>query len=45
MRTGILLWLLIFAVSAAAFFIVAAIVAVNGLGDLRDLLRRTDEGK
>ena len=39
MRTGILLWLSIFAISAATFFIVAAVVSVNGFSDLRDLLR------
>jgi hypothetical protein len=39
MNTGASLWLIIFALSAAVFFVVAAIVAFNGLSDLRDLLR------
>ena len=39
MRTGTLVWLIIFAVSAATFFIVAAVVTAKGIGDLRDLLR------
>ena len=39
MNIGIIIWLLIFAVSSAVFFIVAAVVAVKGLGDLRTLLR------
>ena len=39
MRTGTLLWLIIFAVSAATFFIVAVVVTAKGIGDLRDLLR------
>jgi hypothetical protein len=38
MSTGALLWLIIFAVSAATFFVVAIIVSINGLGDLRELL-------
>ena len=43
MRTGTLIWLIIFAISAATFFIVAAVVAVKGIGDLRDLLRPPDD--
>ncbi len=39
MNTGALLWLIIFAVSATVFFIVAAIVGVRGVSDLKDLLR------
>ena len=41
MNTGIIIWLLVFALSAAVFFIVAAVVAVKGLGDLRTLLRHS----
>ncbi len=44
MKTGALLWGIIFAVSAAVFFIVAGIVAIKGVSDLRDLLRSPDEG-
>lgn len=39
MRTGTFLWLIIFAISAATFFVVAVVVIINGIGDLRDLLR------
>lgn len=45
MTTGTLLWMIIFAISAAAFFIVAAIVTINGFSDLRDLLRPPDDRK
>lgn len=52
MNTGTLIWLIIFAISATVFFIVAAIVSVKGVGDLRDLLsasepadRETDGGE
>ncbi len=41
MNFGVVVWLLIFALSAAIFFIVAAVVAVKGLGDLRTLLRHS----
>ena len=44
MKTGALLWSIIFAISAAVFFIVAGIVAIKGVSDLRDLLRSPDEG-
>jgi hypothetical protein len=43
MTAGTLVWLIIFAVSAAMFFIVAGIVAIKGVGDLRDLLSVPDE--
>jgi hypothetical protein len=43
MNTGTLVWLIIFAISAVAFFIVAGIVTIKGLGDLRDLLCAPDE--
>ena len=42
MDNRILIWLLIFAVSAAGFFSIAAIVAVKGFGDLKTLLRHSD---
>jgi hypothetical protein len=38
MNVGALLWLLIFGVSAAVFFVIAAIVAVKGFRDLIELL-------
>lgn len=45
MTTGALLWIIISGFSAAVFFIVAGIVGIKGLSDLRDLLRSTREGK
>ena len=45
MRTGILVWMIIFGISAVAFFIVAAIVSVKGFSDLKDLLRPPGERK
>jgi hypothetical protein len=39
MNTGALLWIIIFAVAAAVFFIVAAVVSIRGVSDLKDLLR------
>jgi hypothetical protein len=41
MNTGTLVWMVIFAASALCFFVVAAVVSVKGLGDLRELLRLT----
>jgi hypothetical protein len=39
MNNGTLFWILVFAVSALIFFAVAAVVAIKGVSDLRDLLR------
>ena len=39
MTTGALLWMIAFAISGAIFFIVAAVVSVRGVSDLKDLLR------
>jgi hypothetical protein len=41
MNTGALVWMIIFAASALCFFAVAAVVAVRGFSDLRELLRFT----
>jgi hypothetical protein len=41
MNTATLLWMIIFALSALCFFVVAAVVSVRGFADLRDLLRFT----
>lgn len=47
MNGGALFWIITFALSTACFFVVAAIVAVKGSSDLKDLLRdskaRTNE--
>ena len=46
MNTGTLIWMIIFATAALAFFVVAAVVSVRGFSDLKDLLRSTKrEGK
>jgi hypothetical protein len=37
---GAIAWMAIFAFSAACFFIVAGIVSVLGIRDVKDLLRR-----
>ncbi|MDQ3750579.1 MAG: hypothetical protein M3367_16415 [Acidobacteriota bacterium] len=42
MNSGVIIWLIIFALSAACFFVVAAIVTVKGLADLRALLRHSE---
>ena len=41
MNKGALLWMIIFAVSALCFFVVAALVSVRGFTDLKELLRST----
>ena len=43
MNTGSLVWLIIFAISAAAFFVVAGVVTIKGVGDLRELLHIPDD--
>ncbi len=45
MNTGAIVWLIIFCVSAIVFFVIAGVVAVKGIGDLRILLRHSrDDG-
>jgi hypothetical protein len=39
MNTGTFFWMIVFAISAATFFLVAAIVTFKGFRDLLDLLR------
>lgn len=46
MNNGVIIWLIIFALSAVSFFVIAAIVTVKGFADLRALLRHIPrEGK
>ena len=48
MNTGTLVWMIVFAASALCFFVVAAVVSVRGLGDLKELLsltKRVDRGE
>ena len=44
MPSGVLLWLVLFAVAALVFFGVAAWVSVTGVADVRDLLHRNRAG-
>lgn len=44
MNSGALIWMIIFAVAATGFFVVAAVVAVRGFFDLRLLLRHSNRG-
>ena len=41
MDSRAVVWLLVFAVSAALFFLIAAVVSVKGFSDLRGLLRHS----
>jgi hypothetical protein len=43
MDNGVILWLIIFALSAAGFFLIALIVSIRGLSDLRDLLQNSEQ--
>jgi hypothetical protein len=43
MNSGALVWLVLFAVAAICFFSIAAIVAVKGTSDLKDLLSGSGE--
>lgn len=45
MTSGALFWIVVFGIFTACFFVVAAIVAVKGSYDLRDLLRDTKASK
>jgi len=40
MTTGAIVWMVVFGVSAACFFCIAAVVSVLGVRDVKDLLRR-----
>ncbi|MGD9631474.1 MAG: hypothetical protein AB7V18_19725 [Pyrinomonadaceae bacterium] len=44
MDSAAVIWLGIFAISAVAFFAIAAVVAVRGLDDLKKLLRNSKHG-
>jgi hypothetical protein len=41
MNKGALIWIIIFALSAICFFIIAGIVTIKGTSDLKDLLSRS----
>jgi hypothetical protein len=41
MTAGALFWFIVCAISALLFFVIAAVVTVRGIGELRDLLRGT----
>ena len=40
MSAGAIAWMAVFALAAACFFIVASVVSVLGIRDVKDLLRR-----
>ena len=40
MSTGAILWFIIYFVATAVFFGIAAVVAVRGISELKDLLHR-----
>lgn len=42
MNNGVIIWLIVFALSAVCFFVIAAIVTVKGFADLRTLLRHSE---
>ena len=43
MNNGVIVWLIIFALSAAGFFLIALIVSIKGLADLRNLLQHSEQ--
>ena len=43
MNNGVPIWLVIFALAAAGFFLIALIVSVNGVADLKDLLQHSEQ--
>ncbi len=42
MNNSVIIWLIIFALAAICFFVIAAIVTVKGFGDLGALLRHSE---
>jgi hypothetical protein len=42
MTTGALFWLILFAIAGTVFFVIALVVSIRGLRDLRDLLSTSD---
>ncbi len=45
MTSATLFWLVLFGLSAALFFVTAAVITVVGVRDLKDLLRKTEMTK
>jgi thiol:disulfide interchange protein len=43
MSNGVTIWLVIFALSASGFFLIALIVSINGIADLRSLLQHSEQ--
>ncbi len=41
MNNGVIIWLIIFALAAACFFVIAVIVSIKGFADLQDLLQHS----
>ncbi len=45
MNSATVIWIVLFGISALLFFGVAAVIAVVGFKDLRDLLSKSEEKK
>jgi hypothetical protein len=43
MSSGALFWIITFIISTIAFFIIAAFVTYFGMGDLKDLLSKSEK--
>ena len=42
MNSGVIIWLIIFALAAASFFVIAVIVSIKGFADLQTLLQNSE---
>ncbi|MDQ3064151.1 MAG: hypothetical protein M3R14_15020 [Acidobacteriota bacterium] len=42
MNNGVIIWLIIFALAAASFFVIAVIVSIKGFADLQTLLQNSE---
>lgn len=45
MNNGVLIWIVIFAVSTIGFFLISVVVAIKGFFDLRLLLNRSNRNR
>ena len=41
MNNGVIVWLIIFALAASSFLVIAVIVSIKGFADLQDLLQHS----
>ncbi len=42
MNSGVIIWLIIFTLAAASFFVIAVIVSIKGFADLQTLLQNSE---